>query len=75
MNATETLKSQLAQLSAQDRAELAQFLIGSLDETTDDHPEAAWKAELLKRAEEITNGCTEGIPADEVFGRLREKYG
>ena len=41
----EKLKSQLSQLSIQERAELAHFLIHSLDEGVDADAEAAWDAE------------------------------
>ena len=40
----ERLKTDLAQLSVQDRAELAQFLLHTLDEGED--ADAAWDAEL-----------------------------
>ena len=36
---------------------------------------AAWKAEIHRRIEEIKSGKVEGIPAEEVFRRMREKYG
>jgi hypothetical protein len=57
----EKLKLQLSQLSAQDRAELAHFLIHSLDEDADDDVEAAWNTEIAKRLEDIHNGAL-GIP-------------
>ena len=69
------LKLQLRTLPCQERAELAQFLLHSLDE--DDAPEevaAAWAAELDRRADEILGGQVVGIPAEEVFRELREKY-
>jgi len=47
---TEELKTQLAQLPAPDRAELAAFLIQSLDEEQDTDWEAAWDAELVQRS-------------------------
>jgi putative addiction module component (TIGR02574 family) len=68
------LKSELSQLSAPDRAELAQFLIRSLDDEADPDAEAAWDAELARRAGEIQRGEAVGEPADEVFARLRVKY-
>ena len=70
----EQLKSQLSRLSPQERAELAQFLIYSLDEAADAEAEAAWDAELARRMEEIGNGQAIGEPAGEVFAELREKY-
>ena len=68
------LKEQLAQLSTQDRAELAHFLIHSLDEGVDDDVEAAWDTELARRMEDIRNGKAVGEPAEKVFTELRKKY-
>ena len=58
----------------QDRAALAQFLIGTLDEEPEEDVEAAWDEELARRAEEIKNGTALGEPADQVIAKLREKY-
>jgi putative addiction module component (TIGR02574 family) len=73
-NATERLKAELAQLPLRERADVAHFLIRSLDEEEDEDAEAAWEAELARRLEEIENGTAAGIPADKVFADLREKY-
>jgi putative addiction module component (TIGR02574 family) len=71
----ERLKTQLSQLSAQERAELASFLISSLDEDTDDaDAEAAWDAELARRTEEIRSGKAAGEQADKVLAELRKTY-
>ena len=70
----EKLKSELARLPIEDRAELASFLIGSLDEGADSDAEAAWDAELARRAEEIRTGKVVGVPAEKVFADLRAKY-
>ena len=69
----ETLKSELEQLSTEDRAELAAYLIHSLDEEEDPDAEAAWGAELARRAEEIRSGHASGEPAATVFARLRAR--
>ena len=69
---TERLKTQLSQLTIQERAELAHFLIHSLDEGVD--AEAAWEAELVRRMDEIRSGKAIGEPADKVFTELRKKY-
>lgn len=45
----ETLKQELSQLSKQDRAEIAYFLIHSLDEDGDDNITEAWDEELSQR--------------------------
>lgn len=70
----EKLKSELSQLSRQERAELAHFLIHSLDEEVDEDAEAAWDAELAQRMEELKSGKAIGEPADKVFAELRAKY-
>jgi putative addiction module component (TIGR02574 family) len=70
----ERLKSELAQLSTQERAELAYYLLHSLDETVETEAEAAWDAELAERMAGIENGKATGEPADKVFIELRRKY-
>jgi putative addiction module component (TIGR02574 family) len=72
--ATERLKAQLSQLSMQEQAELAHFLIYSLDEAVDADAEAAWEAELARRMAEIRSGNAVGESADKVFVELRKKY-
>lgn len=71
----EQLKSQLAVLDIEDRAELAHFLITSLDaeEDTDADIEDAWEEEILRRHQEMESGAVETIPADEVFASIRAK--
>jgi len=70
----EKLKSQLAQLAGEDRAELAYFLIRSLDEEPETGVQAAWEAELEQRWQEMESGKVAGAPAEEVFAELRKKY-
>jgi putative addiction module component (TIGR02574 family) len=72
--AAEKLKAELGRLPAQDRAELAHFLLDSLEEEADPDVEAAWDAELVRREAEIRSGKATGEPADKVFGELRKKY-
>ncbi len=67
------LKSQLEQLSARDKAELACFLLGSL-EPEEEGVAAAWDREIAQRVEEIRSGRAVGVPADEVFAELRKAY-
>ncbi|MBI4326072.1 MAG: addiction module protein [Chloroflexi bacterium] len=75
MNATaDKLRMELATLSDAERAELARFLIQSLDEGADAGAESAWDAELERRAKEIRSGRATGEPADKVFSELRAKY-
>lgn len=68
----ERLKSELSRLPAQDRAELASFPIDSLDPQQDEDVEAAWQAELERRAEEVRSGAAIGEPAESVSRTQRE---
>lgn len=70
----EKLKIELSQLSVEERAELAYFLIHSLDEEVDYDVERAWDVELTRRMQEINNGTASGEPSSQAFTDLREKY-
>jgi putative addiction module component (TIGR02574 family) len=70
----EQLKPTLAALSNEDRAELARFLLESLDPEMDPDVEASWVTELNRRVSEIQSGNAVGIPMEEVLRRMREKY-
>ncbi len=70
----EKLRTALASLSNADRAELAHFLISSLDQGSDSDAEEAWDVELARRVAEIDSGQVAGEPADKVFSELRKKY-
>jgi putative addiction module component (TIGR02574 family) len=63
----EHLKEQLGALAAPERAELARFLINSLDLEEDSEVEAAWEAELTRRVSDIKSGKVTGKPAAQVF--------
>jgi putative addiction module component (TIGR02574 family) len=68
------LRTALANLSETDRAELAQFLISSLDAGSDADADQAWDAELARRGEEIKSGKAIGTAAEQVFSELRQKH-
>lgn len=70
----EKLRTELANLDDADRAELAHFLISSLDLGSDIDAEEAWDAELARRGEEIKSGQAAGEPAEKIFSDLRKKY-
>ena len=75
----EELMERAIRLPAAEREELVRFLIESLDRVTEDVDEAeierAWLAEVERRVGEIDRGEVELIPGDEVFARLRRKFG
>lgn len=60
----EQWKTQLGQLAPEDRAELALFLLQSLEP---EDVQAAWDTEVARRVAEIRNGTAKGRPANEVF--------
>lgn len=70
----ERLKTELAGLSVEDRAELAHFLLESLPPERLIEDEAAWAEELQRRIAEIDSGKDVGIPAEQVIAELRAKY-
>ena len=67
------LKDQLAYLSEQDRLEIADFLLSTV-ECVDSAADDSWDQELERRWQEIQSGTAQGTPAEEVNRRLREKY-
>lgn len=69
----EHYKNQLEKLSREERAELAYFLLSSL-EPEEEGAAAAWDAEISRRVAEIRSGKANGKPADQVFAELRERY-
>lgn len=71
--AVEELKPQLSALTETERAELAYFLLSSLD-GGDEAVEQAWKDEVARRVHEIKSGQAKGVPAAIVFAEMRERY-
>ena len=70
----ERVKQEVLQLPEADRAELALFLIDSLDASEDQDAEAAWDAELSRRVERIEQGKSRLRSAHQVLAEIRDKY-
>jgi hypothetical protein len=70
--AAQELKDRLVDLPSSVRAEIALFLIGSLDTDVDDDVEAAWDVELTQRDADIRSGIA-GEDAVEVMARVRAR--
>ena len=64
-DAGKILKAAL-ELSAMDRAELAAQLIESLDDTIDEDADAAWRAEVERRVDDMDSGRGRSVPWSEV---------
>lgn len=67
------LKSQISILSAAERADLAYFLLTSL-EPEEEGAEEAWREEIARRVAAIRGGQAVGRPIEEVLADLRERY-
>ena len=68
MNASKLLAAALS-LPAEERARLAQTLLGSLDGPAESGCDEAWIAEIEKRAQDLADGTV--LPVDWVVARER----
>jgi putative addiction module component (TIGR02574 family) len=64
------LKEAVVSLPADERAELARFLLHSLDDEDEGAVRAEWLALAERRMAEVRAGKIAGIPAEEALGRL-----
>lgn len=64
------LKNASSSLPLEERAELAQFLLYSLDEPDEEGTRTEWLALAEKRMAEVRAGKVVGIPAEEVVKNL-----
>lgn len=58
-------------LPPEERAQLAEDLLASLQEDGNPEIEAAWDEEICKRLDEIERGVAKLVPAEEVFAEAR----
>lgn len=65
------IERQVLALPVKDRAALAERLLASLDEGEDEGVEEAWADEAERRDRELQEGKVKGIPASQVFARVR----
>ncbi len=66
------LKDAASSLPTSERAELAQFLLRSLDEPNEQEVRAEWLALAEQRMAEVRAGKVVGVPAEEVLKKLLE---
>ena len=69
----EQLKVKMVGLSPGERAELAYFLLSSLD-SDEVEVATAWDAETERRVGEIHSGSAIGRPVRDLIDELRERY-
>lgn len=68
------LKARALQLTPPDRDELIRALIESIDGEPEGTPEEiahAWDEEIARRIADFEAGKTKGVPAEEVFAKIR----
>ena len=69
----DTVLGQALRMSAQERAEIAEKLIASLDDSSESDVEQAWQEEVHRRIRELDSGAAVCVPWEEVRRRLRDK--
>ena len=69
------IESEALKLSRAERARLAESLLESLDDLTDDEHERLWVDEAKRRDQEFEQGLQQGKPAEVVFRQLRARVG
>jgi putative addiction module component (TIGR02574 family) len=62
----ETISHEALLLPPQERAQLAEQLLSSLDTLTETEVEQLWFQEAVRRADEMDSGLVQRIPADVV---------
>lgn len=65
------IEDEALHLSEEERAELAQKLLLSLDAPTTEEIEEDWLVEARRRARELDDGIVQPIPAEEVRKKAR----
>jgi putative addiction module component (TIGR02574 family) len=65
------LEAKALQLPPEQRAQLAERLISSLDQSVDPDSEELWIREAERRLEELESGGVEPVPAERVIESAR----
>ena len=67
------LQAEALRLSGKDRARLAEALLLSLDDASDDQAEKLWLDEAQRRYRAYRGGMSKGKPAEQAFRAARAK--
>ena len=67
----EELSKKAQTLTVEERAQLAQELLESVDRDADPDVQAAWEAEIANRIAKYERGEAKLIPSEEVFAAAR----
>ena len=69
--APKAIEQEALRLSLEDRTQLAQKLLLSLDTPSDEESEDVWLTEVSRRARELDRGGVQPVAADEVRRKVR----
>lgn len=69
------LEEKAAQLSPAEKAQLALYLIRSLEPAEEGDVEDAWRVEAEARLAQVEKGEARLVPGDEVFAKIRRRLG
>lgn len=61
-------------LPENERAQLVQTLLQSLEPSIDEGVQAAWDTEVARRVEAVRKGTAQGRPAEDVFRDIRARH-
>ncbi|MGE4442188.1 MAG: addiction module protein [Desulfomicrobium sp.] len=75
MTVTAKLTEELLSLPCEDRIQIVEKLLESLNAPADDEIEQAWAVEVERRIDELNSGKVRSIPGDEVFADIRQRLG
>jgi putative addiction module component (TIGR02574 family) len=67
----EKIEAEIKKLDLKDRAALAKWIVGSLDELSEAEVEALWAEEAERRLDEMEQGKVTEIPAKDAIRRAR----
>jgi putative addiction module component (TIGR02574 family) len=70
---TKALMDEIISLPMEERAQMAEALLQSLN-PQDDATTAAWLAVAERRRNELASGRVQPIPAEQVFERIRQRH-
>jgi len=65
------IETEIKKLDLKERAELAKWIVESLDDLSESEIEALWAEEAERRLDEMERGQVTEIPAEEVLRRAR----
>ena len=71
---TDELIDEVTSLPVEERARVVDSLLQSLN-SPDESNTAAWFALAKRRLDELRSGAVKAIPGDEVFAKIKQRYG